>query len=704
MDEENQLKIEGEIIKILFEKKGFILYLFVEDKTKKNYKVISKTSNLLKRKKYILFLNKYNKKYDSYEIYEISEPKYSRNEIKKILIFNIKNFGPAKAKKIEEFCGTNNWETILSSFTKNNYFIDILGKQIADSLKQFLEDSIGKYFLNNNLYFLFNELRKETDMSSFFDDIMKESIYNFYFKFSISPLKLLKLEDSLKLNQINYLDDFSLKNEVFILYYFDYFCERNNSTLIPYDLFKIASFISEFYHIENKDLEDKIADLLSKKKLIFSEDCLKITTESIRKKEQDILKNIYKIMQSYIFIENNHSSYELSSKQQQAFIKAIDYPVSIITGPPGTGKSYVVREIYNNFLNSNIKKNEIQILAPTGRAAANLIQKGLDNVRTIHSFLKIPKEEKFKNIGEINNDLKILIIDEFSMVNIDIFDFLLKKCPKIKKLVIIGDNNQIPCIGAGNILGDLIESKKIPFTELDEFYRTDNLDLINHFYKIKNNIFEISNSSRVNFYDFSKNDFYNNLYKIWTNNINKYGEDNVIFLAPTNELVNEINKKIQKYRIESIPNAISFDVLSNSEPLYLGDRVIQIINDYDLDVFNGEIGKVVEISDNLLIVDFEYKKIVYSKEIIKENLKLAYATTVHKFQGSETNCVNFLVFSDFSHMLKNKLIYTAISRAKEEINVIGNISLYASKIRDRKNNEVIYTSMQEILKKEKWWN
>ncbi|MGV2392622.1 UNVERIFIED_CONTAM: AAA family ATPase [Campylobacter lari] len=240
-----------------------------------------------------------------------------------------------------------------------------------------------------------------------------------------------------------------------------------------------------------------------------------------------------------------------SEEQKNAFEKALLNPISIISGYPGTGKSFIINAIYQTLIsNKAYKTDDIAILTPTGRAATILSEKTNCDVRTIHSFLKLSKDDNLVEAFEFEKDTKVLIIDEFSMVNLHVFHILLSVCNKVEKIVFVGDENQLPCIGPGNILEDIIKSNKFPVSRLNEIFRTDKQDIFEHFKAINNSKTPVLISDSVNFIEQNSLDFLNNIVDLYAEKVEKYnGMNDVIILLPTykgTSGIDNINKAIQK--------------------------------------------------------------------------------------------------------------------------------------------------------------
>ncbi|MEA4333782.1 AAA family ATPase [Mycoplasma sp. 1232] len=382
----------------------------------------------------------------------------------------------------------------------------------------------------------------------------------------------------------------------------------------------------------------------------------------------------------------------LSKQQKAAYDNFINKNISIISGGPGTGKTFVIKHIYETLKKNKVKANEFAILAPTGRAATNVSIKIKHQIRTIHSYLQIANtDEKISltNLEEIV-DLRILIIDEFSMIDVNLLDKLLKASSKLEKIVLIGDAFQLPAIGPGNLLDDLIFSQNIPTTYLTKFYRSDSETIWKHFSNINRG--EVDDSmfkpSEVDLVKVDNKNFHNDLLMLYAKEVEKFGINNVIILIPTYRYqygINEVNKKIQNAINKNDVFATNWKNYSQIE-YRINDKVMQLENRNNENISNGDIGYITDVvyedatskSGNKKVkkikVTFyrgdEWKKeIEYSLREFQEQIQLAYSTTIHKFQGSEIDSVIMVIHNEHAFMQSKKMLYTGASRAIKHLQI-----------------------------------
>ncbi|WP_158095515.1 AAA family ATPase [Massilimicrobiota sp. An142] len=391
---------------------------------------------------------------------------------------------------------------------------------------------------------------------------------------------------------------------------------------------------------------------------------------------------------SYDFQDN------LSFSQNLAIKNSINYPLSIITGGPGTGKSFTITEIVKKII--SLQKT-VMVLSPTGRVADALSKKINDDrciCQTIHRGIGLNNLEYVGSLKDINTDY--VIVDECSMIDIILFKYLIQHINKNSKLILVGDYNQLPPIGGCNIFKKLVQadfnsSFNIFKIKLNEIHRLSSISsIIKNSQNIINGCKTTDLITDNNFYYIDAGNF--DTEKIAIKAIDNFIKqrnvniDDIMILNPNNNFVRNINKKIQeKYNLENCSIKIGNRVFKK------GDKVVQIKNNYDIGVFNGNVGKIIDISCDNIIVDFDSKIVKYDKNMAKE-LDIAYAITIHKSQGSEAQYVFVIIDKNSKNMLNMNLIYTAITRAKECCVLIGaseDINLAFSKSAENNGNSNI---------------
>jgi exodeoxyribonuclease V alpha subunit len=383
---------------------------------------------------------------------------------------------------------------------------------------------------------------------------------------------------------------------------------------------------------------------------------------------------------------------ELNEKQQKAILSCLQNKISIVTGGPGTGKTTVIKTLIDILKSNNVS---FQLTAPTGRAAKRMQESTFNKAQTIHRLLEFDVSiMKFKINENCTLKVDFLIVDEASMIDIFLANSLLKALPIHAHLVLIGDIDQLPSVGAGNFLKDLINSKKVSCVQLTEIFRQAQNSLI------------VVNAHRINKGEFpttflsdSKKDFIfikeedptkvkehlENIIK-YTLKKNHIEIEHSIVLVPMNKGIvgaHKLNLDLQKM-INSDETKKSIQRIGYT--FRLGDRVMQIRNNYDKFIFNGDMGTIedIDIDDKKLFIRFDKKLLEYEHSELDE-IVLAYAISVHKSQGSEYDAVIVPIFTQHFTLLQRNLIYTALTRAKKLCIFIGQVKALAIAIKNNKN-------------------
>lgn len=384
--------------------------------------------------------------------------------------------------------------------------------------------------------------------------------------------------------------------------------------------------------------------------------------------------------------------FKLAKEQKEAIYMCLLNNISILTGGPGTGKTNTTSAIVKCI--KHIKPSaEITLLAPTGRASQRISELTMLNASTIHRGLSIKPFSGNEEIEELNSDY--IIVDESSMIDVYLFDKLISSVGEDTRILFVGDVNQLPSVGPGSIFKDLIDSNVIPITILTKIFRqAEKSTIVSNSHKIIKNLktvdkngFDISNKKENNFKFWEETNILKIKEKIAKSIdklINTYGYkfEEIMILSPMrkNDLgTKELNRFIQGiYNPQSTTKSeYEIDILNCFRE---GDRVIQNINNYDLNVFNGDIGyinKIYSIVENgvevsKMEVEFNSKVVVYDEKSFEE-LELAYAITTHKSQGSEFKVVLSPIHPIHQRMLNRSILYTGLTRAKEMFIMIGDI-------------------------------
>lgn len=470
--------------------------------------------------------------------------------------------------------------------------------------------------------------------------------------------------------------------------------------------------------LKKEDLLNKTFDLIKvdKNKINeqINEDLLKSKIQIIKIGEDEFVydKDIYKAEKScainlsrlqnekYIFDVKINEDFDAFSKEQEIAIKeAFNNMLLVITGGPGTGKTTIIKAICNILNENNLKFN---LAAPTGRAAKRM-QESTENVAfTIHRLIGIKPESPIPEFNEENTlDCDYVILDEASMIDIKLMDKLLKALSSKTALILVGDHNQLPSVGAGNVLKDILDTD-IKAVKLKKIFRqAKESNIVVNAHKINDGLYPILNQKNKDFFFINSNSkkFQNDLLDLVKNRLPNYYKldpiNDIQILAPSKKslwgIVN-INDLCQK-ELNRNPNSIKI----NNRIFKLGDKVMQVRNNYELEslnpdnfddgVYNGDIGRIIDIDKNMesLKVEFYDGNIVsYKKEDVKD-LDLSYAITIHKSQGSEFDCVLIPMMPASFMLLNRNLLYTAITRAKKLVILLGEKKILKQMVRN--NNE-----------------
>ena len=374
------------------------------------------------------------------------------------------------------------------------------------------------------------------------------------------------------------------------------------------------------------------------------------------------------------------TGFTLAPAQLRAVRASVGSKVSIVTGGPGVGKTTIIRALVEIFqARTGVHKITVQLGAPTGRAAKRMAESTGAPAQTLHRLLKYnPQTNAFTYNEERPLAGDVFIFDEMSMVDIRLMADLVVALPRRATLILVGDTDQLPSVGPGNVLRDLIASQTIPTSQLTEIFRQDSSGLIvrNAHHVNAGEPFE-TRAGASDFYFVAQDDPAKALDLVLDFMVTRIPRhfhleplQDVQVLTPMRRNLlgaENLNAAIQK-RL----NGSGQGVVRGGMEFRAGDRVMQLRNNYDKDVYNGDVGLVqsVEPTERTLVVLFDGRPVEYRAADLDE-LTLAYATTIHKSQGSEYPAVIVLLHRQHYMMLQRNLLYTAITRGKKLVLVIG---------------------------------
>lgn len=408
----------------------------------------------------------------------------------------------------------------------------------------------------------------------------------------------------------------------------------------------------------------------------------------------------------FIKVWEKDNQIQLAQKQKEAIKACLHHGVLVLTGGPGTGKTTVIKGILSILKAQGLK---IRLAAPTGRAAKRLSETTGQKALTIHRLLEANNLAQDDNLQlgfskDIDDqlDADVIILDEVSMVDIVLMHHFLNAVPDGCRIILVGDTDQLPAVGPGSVLKDIIRSQKIPAIRLDEIFRQAQTSMI-----IQNA--HIINAGRLpdlrkqysDFVFYELNDDTSITQKILdlcTKNLPHESFDvlkDVQVLSPMHRFlcgVENLNLMLQE---QLNPKKNQDELKYSSQTFRVGDKVMHIRNNYQKNVFNGDIGFIQDINNEKLTVDYFDHIVTYEKNELNE-LTLAYASSVHKSQGSEYKVVIIPLSTSHYIMLQRNLLYTAITRAKQKVIIIGSKKALMTAIQSNRTQKR-YTLLAERL-------
>ncbi|MBM3702104.1 MAG: ATP-dependent RecD-like DNA helicase [Actinobacteria bacterium] len=403
---------------------------------------------------------------------------------------------------------------------------------------------------------------------------------------------------------------------------------------------------------------------------------------------------------------NNLASKEriiLDDIQIKAIEKAVTEKILVITGSPGTGKSTILNFVIKIFEKEN---KSVLLGAPTGRASKRLYETTGKEAKTIHRLLNYnPKLNKFLKNEKNPINADIVIIDEASMLDIRLMRNLLLAIKPQTRVIFVGDIDQLPAVGPGNVLSDIISSGMVPVIELKNIYRQEGESLIIHnAHKVRDGQFPYIGKPKNNDFFFIEKEepeeVVDLILNLLTRRIPESFNYNPLYdvqvLVPTNKGIVGVNNL--NSRIQDILNFNSQKVLRGSVQYRLNDKVIQLKNNYEKDVYNGDIGFIsgIDMEMEEITVNFDGRNVSYDFSELDE-ISLSYAISIHKSQGSEFKCVIIPILTSHYMLLQRNLLYTAITRARELAVIVGSKKAIGMAV-NRNIVEKRYTSLKELLR------
>lgn len=468
-------------------------------------------------------------------------------------------------------------------------------------------------------------------------------------------------------------------------------------------------------YIDDFDLlANEVNNLKKDNKVVIFDD--KVSLTNMYTIEKDIANDLKRISDSnkrdipYLDDDLNSAIKHVEQKfdisyddtQKKAIKTALNNSISILTGGPGTGKTTIIRGILATLQEIEKIPNDVLytddppflLAAPTGRAAKRMSELTGIDAKTIHRLLGLGISDlNQENMNELNGE--ILIVDEMSMVDMFLFKNLVSSIFQLKHIVFVGDKDQLPSVGPGNIFSDLIDSSAFPTTKLSMIHRqSDDSSIVDLAHKINQNNAQANIFTKTPNYSFiscNPNSIADAIEKIVDIALEKgfCADDIQVLTAMYNGVsgINSLNDLLQ-----NIMNPAKIDskkVEVHNEIFRIGDRVLQLQNNPEKEIYNGQIGKVVGIDDSQksakLIVRFDDREVMLTSNDLSD-LTRAYAITIHKSQGSEFPLVILALTMQNYIMLKKNLLYTAITRAQQNLVMIGEEQAYQMALKTEGND------------------
>lgn len=628
--------------------------------------------------------------------------------------------GERLAKNIVETLGNDALNIIINKPEELN-LVPKLTKKVADKIVKILK----KYEESHEVIVYLNDLgfntREALSIYSKYKSLtIKQTEDNIYqILYDLTDITFSKVDSAamrvgIDRNDIRRLEALTLQVMKKLTY-------QNGDSFIKIDNIKngIRSFSG--MHIEEDNLKKIFENLIEKdeihiegkdyylKEIWKAEDFIVNSLYNMTKKEKKETKKVDDLLRQM------EKTYQINynEKQKEAVKKAIKNNFLIITGGPGTGKTTIIKaivEVYEhiNKLDYDELVENVALLAPTGRASKRMSESTNMPAYTIHRFLKWNKDTSEFMINEDNkSNVKLVIVDESSMIDINLFYSLLKGLKSNVKMILVGDYNQLPSVGPGQLLKDFILCKCMPIVHLDLLYRQDENSYINTLaLEIKDEKVGDSYLNTYSDYTFlkcSSKYIKKNLRNLCEQILEKgYDYKRVQLLAPMYKGENGIdllNKELQE--IFNPPKKSKKEIKYGDIIFRENDKVLQLVNMPDDNIFNGDIGviKYIKSSNNSkeIYVDFDGNVVKYTPKSFA-SIKHGFIISIHKSQGSEFELVIMPVCHSYHRMLYKKLMYTGITRAKKKLIMIGEPDAFISSIYN--NNEYVRNS--KLLEKIKY--
>ena len=696
-------KIKGVFKRRIFSSSdtGYVIGLFrvkesdIEDLVQKTITIVGYFHELTEEETYIMHGDiveheRYGTQF-KVELYEKPLPEEKDSIVEFLSSGLFKGIGEKTAQKIVDVLGQDTLSVILENPDNLLLIPGLTSKQIKT-----LHDKLLDYQASYEVILKLNELGFSTKDSMLIynkykektNSLIENNIYQIYYDNLKIPFKKL---DSIFLKSGMMQEDKRRIGAIIIYAFREVSITFGHSYLMQDELYSYSHRASGFSLSLDLFLES-LHDLEKNVQIIEEEG--RFYLKEMYEDEVNIVKRIcyltrkedngYKYLERDLGTLEKHYDIFYNEEQRKAIIESFKKNFLVITGGPGTGKTTIIKGIVNLYkevykLKSEDLEKKLALLAPTGRASKRLTESTLVHASTIHRFLKWNKESDSFQINErCKSDVEFVIVDEASMVDVSLFSSLLKGLKVDTKIILVGDFNQLPSVGAGQLLKDIIESGVVPVISLTKLYRqSSESNIIRLAYDINQNSIDpsIFNISDAIFIPCSSANIKKNILDVVKRQENMKDFDYQI-LAPMYRGLNGIDSiNLTMQEVFNPKNAKKNEIVINGVVFREQDRVIQLTNMPDDNVFNGDIGVIEKIKTSPkkeIMIDFDGNIVIYTPSDFA-NFKHAYAISIHKSQGSEFNTIILPLSKEYGKMLYRKLLYTGVTRAKKNLYLIGDL-------------------------------
>lgn len=626
-----------------------------------------------------------------------------------------KGIGEKKAKAIVDVLGKDTLQIILEN-PDNLILIPGITKTNIDTLHNKLKEYESSYETVLYLSNLGFSTKDSMLIYNYYKDRVKEVIEEdiYQLEYSIYELNFKKI-DRIALKNGMAKDSF-VRVRAAILYIMEEVSNTYGHSYFYYDeIFQYLPrvlLISISDEVYKKAMESLIVDLMivNKEDRYYLKDMWEAETLIVKRfrllahKEDEDFKNLedkLTEMESVFGISYNE-------EQRRAILDSIRKNFLIITGGPGTGKTTIMKgiiELYKEVHKLSYEKlaESVQLLAPTGRAAKRMSDATLMPASTIHRFLKWQKETNKFQVNEYHKSkAEVVILDESSMVDTLLMASLLRGISANCKVIMVGDSYQLPSVGPGQVLHDLISSSKLPVVELKELYRQGkDSNILTLAYDVRKGevVDDVFNKEEdLTFIECSDDDVISNLMDV-SSTFKDLSYKNFQILAPMYKTKCGIDMINQRLQVIFNPKDKSKKELVVGDVIFReGDKVIELTNMPDENIYNGDIGIISQIVTQpakKITIDFDGNEVTFTAANFNK-FRLAYAISIHKAQGSEFDVVVMPIVQGYRKMLYRKLVYTGITRSKKMLYLIGDKNALRQAVNNT-SSDIRRTTIKDFL-------